>query len=197
MSKHTIREELHGVLVFIGVIWGVFIVGRVVPFRLESYGITPRTLRGLVGIPAAPFLHANLSHLISNTIPLTVLLLLLAGSRARSWAVVAGIVLLGGGLVWLFGRSAIHIGASGLIYGLIAYLIVAGICERRVIPMIASIFVGFLYGGTLATGILPSSLPHISWEGHLFGALAGATVAYVLTRPRDRTEWPIMSRGQH
>src|SRR4051812_36554734 len=102
MARHSVREELIGVLAFIGIIWCAFIIGHVLPFRLESFGITPRTLRGLAGIPAAPFLHANLAHIVSNTVPLAVLLVLLAGSRARSWAIVASIVLLGGALLWMF-----------------------------------------------------------------------------------------------
>jgi membrane associated rhomboid family serine protease len=186
MARHTIREELYGVLAFVGFIWCVFIVGHILPFQLQSYGITPRTFRGLVGIPAAPLLHANLEHLASNTIPLAVLLLLLAGSRARSWTVVVSIVLLAGALLWLFGRPAIHIGASSLIYGLIAYLIVSGIRELRIVPIIVSVVVGLLYGGTLAAGILPSPASHVSWEGHLFGAIAGAAVAYGQTMDRDR-----------
>jgi membrane associated rhomboid family serine protease len=193
MAKHTVREELYGVLAFVGFVWCVFIVGYVLPFRLESFGVTPRTLKGLVGIPAAPFLHANLGHLISNTIPLTVLLLLLAGSRARSWAIVIDIVLLSGALLWLFGRPATHIGASSLIYGLIAYLIVSGIYERRIVPMIISMVVGVLYGGTLASGILPSWGSHISWEGHLFGAIAGVAIAYLLTKDRDNSEAPVIT----
>src|SRR3954453_6415153 len=104
MAKHSVRE-LYGVLAFVSLIWCVFIVGHVLPFRLESFGITPRTIRGLAGIPAAPFLHENLAHLISNTVPLTVLLILLAGSKAQSWAIVASIVLLGGALLWTFGRN--------------------------------------------------------------------------------------------
>jgi membrane associated rhomboid family serine protease len=181
MAKHSIREELLGVIAFVGFMWCVFIIGRVLPVRLESFGVTPRTLRGIIGIPASPFLHANLGHLVSNTIPLTMLLCLLAGSKARSWAIVASIVLLSGALLWLFGRPATHIGASGLIYGLIAYLIVSGVCERRIAPMIISIGVGFLYGGTVASGILPTWKSPISWEGHLFGAIAGGTVAYLPT----------------
>jgi len=188
MAKHTIREELYGVLAFIAFMWCVFIVGHFLPFRLDSFGIMPRTLRGLVGIPAAPFLHANLGHLISNTIPLTVLLLLLAGSKAQTWAIAASIVVLSGALLWLFGRLATHIGASSLIYGLIAYLLVSGICERRVVPMIISIIVGFLYGGTLASGVLPRSDSHVSWEGHLFGAIAGGVIAYLLTKDQDVSE---------
>ena len=140
---------------------------------------------GLVGILAAPFLHANLGHLINNTIPLTVLLLLLAGSKAQSWKIVVYIVLLSGTLLWLFGRPATHIGASGLIYGLVAYLILSGIREQRIVPMIISIVVGFLYGGTLASGLVPRLGSQVSWEGHLLGAIAGGVVAYVMTRDRD------------
>ena len=190
MAKHTVSEELTVVIAFVGVVWCVFIVGLFLPFHLESFGITPRTLSGLIGIPFAPFLHANLKHLISNTIPLLVLLLLLAGTKPQSWAIVIFIVVLGGALLWLFGRPATHIGASGLIYGLIAYLLVSGIYERRIVPMIISLLVGFLYGGTLASGILPSWGSQISWEGHLFGAIAGVAVAYWLTEVRDRTVAP-------
>jgi membrane associated rhomboid family serine protease len=190
MAKHSIREELYGVLMFVGLIWFVFLIGHFLPFEIDSYGITPRTLRGLVGIPAAPFLHENLAHLVSNTAPLTVLLLLLAGSRARSWYIVASIVVIGGAMLWMFGRPATHIGASGLIYGLIAYLLVSGISERRFVPMLIAIIVGFLYGGTLASGVLPSWGTHISWEGHLFGAIAGATVALLLTKDREIEKVP-------
>jgi membrane associated rhomboid family serine protease len=193
MAKHSVRDELTGVLAFIGLVWCVFVVGHVLPFRIESYGITPRSLRGLVGIPAAPFLHANLAHLISNTVPLTVLLLLLAGSRAQSWAIVASIVVLSGALLWLFGRPATHVGASGLIYGLIAYLLVSGIREVRIVPMIIAILVGFLYGGTLASGVLPTSGSHISWEGHLFGAIAGCGIALLMTQERGSAETPIIA----
>jgi membrane associated rhomboid family serine protease len=156
----------------------------------QEYGITPRTWNGLLGIPVAPLLHANLQHLISNTIPLTVLLLLLAGSSANTWKVVAGIVLLSGALLWLFGRHAIHIGASGLIYGLITYLIISGVRERRIVPMITALIVGFLYGGALLAGVLPTLTPHISWEGHLFGAIAGGVVAFLQTKDRNSVKLP-------
>ena len=110
-----------------------------------------------------------------------VLLMLLAGSCARSWEIVLEVASLGGLLLWLFGRHANHFGASGLIFGLAAFLIVSGIRERRTIPLVA-VVVGFLYGGTLPWGVLPSVGPDISWDGHLSGVIAGAAVAYVLTR---------------
>jgi membrane associated rhomboid family serine protease len=113
---------------------------------------------------------------------LIVLLTLLAGSRARSWEIVLEIVLLGGLLLWLLGRHANHIGASGLIFGLIVFLILSGLLERRVIPLIVSASVALLYGGTLLSGVLPGLGPHISWDGHLCGAIAGGMIAYGLTR---------------
>ena len=181
MAKHTIREELYAVLAFVGLIWLVYVVQCFAPIQLESYGITPRTLDGLVGILAAPFLHANLGHLLANTIPLIVLLLLLAGSKASSWTIVAYIVLLGGLLLWLLGRSATHIGASGLIYGLIAFLLMSGIWERRIVPMFISLIVAITYGGALLSGIVPGADSQMSWDGHLFGAIAGVLIAYLTT----------------
>lgn len=129
-----------------------------------------------------PFLHANFLHLLSNTIPLVVLLILLAGSRAESWQVVLDVALLGGLLLWIFGREAVHIGASGLISGLTAFLIVAGLLEQRIVPLLIALIVGFLYGGSLILGVIPRFGSNISWDGHLCGAIAGGIVAYALAR---------------
>ena len=181
-SSHTIREELGGVLAFMAAIWTVFVISYFFP-GLDAYGVVPRTKEGLIGIAAMPFLHANLHHIMANTLPLFILLALLAGSRARSWAIVLDIVLLGGLLLWLFGRTADHIGASGLIFGLIAFLILSGLLERRIISLGIAILVGFAYGGTLLSGVLPTVEPGISWDGHLASAVAGGIVAYALTRP--------------
>jgi membrane associated rhomboid family serine protease len=180
-ASHTIREEITGVVLFVGAIWAVYFVSLVFP-GLDQYGVVPRKLVGLVGIPAMPFLHANLHHLLSNTVPLVVLLLLLAGSRAESWEVVAVITALGGALLWVFGRTAVHIGASGLISGLTAFLILAGFLERRIVPLLIALLVGFLYGGSLLLGVVPRLGSQVSWDGHLFGAIAGGIVAYALTR---------------
>lgn len=182
MVKHSVRKELRGVLVFVGIVWCVFVVGLVLPFSINSCGVTPRSIIGLVGVPLMPFLHADLKHLLSNTVPLTILLLLLAGSKANSWTIVAFIVFMSGAMLWLFGRPATHVGASGLIFGLIAFLLASGILERRIVPLVISIVVGFLFGGTLLSGIVPDLGSHISWEGHLFGAIAGGLAAGLMTR---------------
>ncbi|MEN6452291.1 MAG: rhomboid family intramembrane serine protease [Thermoguttaceae bacterium] len=184
-ASHTIRQELRGILIFLGVIWAVFIVSRFFPNGLNGLGVTPRTLTGLVGIAASPFLHQNLGHLLSNTIPLLILLVLLAGSQARSWEIVIDVALLGGLLLWICGRSGggqvSHVGASGLVFGLIAFMIVSGFEERRIAPMIVAMIVCFLYGGTLIWNIVPHGDPTVSWDGHLTGAIAGAAVAYART----------------
>jgi membrane associated rhomboid family serine protease len=186
-ASHTIRQEIHGVVLFVGAIWAVYFVSLVFP-GLDDYGVVPRKLVGLAGILAMPFLHANLHHLLSNTIPLLILLILLAGSRAESWEVVGIIAVLGGVLLWIFGRPAVHIGASGLISGLTAFLVLAGFLEHRLIPLLIALLVGFLYGGSLVLGILPRVGSQISWDGHLCGAIAGGIVACALTRgPRQRS----------
>ncbi len=180
-SAHTIREEINAVALFVGAIWAVFFISLAFP-ALDNYGVIPRRIVGLVGIPAMPFLHANFQHLVGNTIPLVVLLILLAGSRAESWQVVLDVALLGGLLLWIFGREAVHIGASGLISGLTAFLIVAGLLEQRIVPLLIALIVGFLYGGSLILGVIPRFGSNISWDGHLCGAIAGGIVAYTLAR---------------
>ena len=185
-GTRTIREEIYAVLLFVGAIWAVFLVSRVWP-GINAWGVLPWTMRGLVGIVTMPFLHADLGHILGNTVPLIVLLILLAGSRAQSWEIVLCVILLGGALLWLLGRNGpddniVHIGASGLVFGLIAFLIVSGLLEGRLIPLLIALLVGFLYGGTLFWGMIPMSAgPSVSWDGHLFGAIAGGLVAWALT----------------
>lgn len=182
--KDTIRTELIGIVVLVGAMWAVYILDLVLPGNLASWGVVPRTLGGLVGIPASPFLHASFGHILGNTIPLVVVLILLAGSRSRTFETVAEVALLGGALLWIFGRNGtptepiVHVGASGLVYGLIAFLIVAGFRERHFVSLAVAIIVAVMYGTTLLSGVLPSMRGNVSWDGHLTGAIAGAALAY-------------------
>ena len=184
--RHTVREELKGIVTFVVVIWAVFIVDAMLPADLRDFGLIPRTGLGLIGVPAMPFLHANFQHICSNTVPLVILLALLAGSHATSWQIVTRIVVLGGLLLWVFGRPATHIGASGLVFGLAAFLIVAGFVEKRPLSLLISLLVMFLYGGSLLAGMLPSIGPEVSWDGHLTGFIAGGWVAYRFARQAIR-----------
>ncbi len=174
---HSLRRDLTGIALFVGVIWLVFILDRFLP--LENFGMRPRSLGGLAGIVTLPFLHANLQHILSNTVPLVVLLGLLAGSRANSIDIVVFISMVAGVLLWLFGRDAIHIGASVLVFGLIGFLVCAGFFEKRLLSALIAIGVAVVYGSTLFFGVLPLQRG-VSWEGHLFGALAGGVIAYYI-----------------
>jgi len=189
-AAHSIGRELKGIAILVGVVWGVFVLNWIViPVDFNSFGLVPRTLWGTVGIVSMPFLHADWGHLLGNTVPLFILLALLAGSKARSWEIVAEIVVVGGVMLWIFGRNATHVGASGLIFGLVAFLIISGLIERRIIPLIVSFAVGVLYGGTLIWGVLPRTSSQVSWDGHLCGAIAGGLIAWLLTRePKQKSE---------
>jgi membrane associated rhomboid family serine protease len=168
-------KELQGIVWLIATLWLVYLIDLVLPIDLQAYGLVPRTLPGLVGIPLMPFLHGSLGHLLGNTIPLCILLFILLSSRKDYLEIIGSIVILGGLLLWCFGRSAIHVGASGLVYGLVAFLIASGFFERKVVPLFIAVLVGFLYGTTLLFGVLPTAGKAVSWDGHLFGAIAGAT----------------------
>jgi membrane associated rhomboid family serine protease len=162
-------------------IWAVYLADVLLPWRLNACGIVPRTAKGLIGILFSPFLHAGLGHLVSNTVPLFVLSLLLTlFYRKIFFQVMAVIIGCGGLLVWLFARPANHIGASLLIYGLAAFLASYGLLKREFIPALVSIVVIFVYGAGMFSGLLPQGC--ISWEGHLFGAIAGGMAAYQFRR---------------
>lgn len=177
--KHRVAEEFKFVLTFVGIIWAVFVLDFVLPGELNRFGLVPRTVTGLPGVLTMPFLHSGWDHLVGNTVPLIVLLCLLAGSSANTYRIVPQLILFGGALLWVLGRSqTIHVGASGLIYGLITFLIVSGFREGRIAALAVAIVVGILYGGTLLSGVLPFTTgTHISWDGHLAGAIAGVLVA--------------------
>lgn len=171
------------ILVIIGTIWVVFILDLVLP--LEQLGLVPRSLTGLTGIVTMPFLHGNFGHLLANTVPLAILLGLMVISRPKPWSTMIILTLISGVALWLFGRSALHIGASGLIYALMGFLIAAGILERRLTSVAVALFVGITYGASILGGILPA--PGVSWEGHLFGLLAGAALAWTRFGPGRRS----------
>ncbi|GGO67091.1 rhomboid family intramembrane serine protease [Bowmanella pacifica] len=143
---------------------------------LNQLGILPREVTSLPGILFMPWLHGSLAHFMSNIVPLAIfwLLMLEYGLKRTLW-VSLFIILSTGMLVWLFGRFAYHIGASGLVYGQFGFLVLAGFYSRQVIKLIISLAVGFLYGG-MVFGVLPSQ-PFISWEAHLFGFASGLLAA--------------------
>lgn len=153
------------------------VLDSLLPMRLDVFGIVPRTEWGLVGIVFSPFLHVDGAHLLANAAPLFFLLIVLNSHRQyRPAQALIAIWLASGFGTWLIGRGgAIHIGASSLIYGLVAYLICAGWWIRSWSSALVSILILISYGG-LFYGVLPQK-GHVSWEGHLAGAIAGWWVA--------------------
>jgi membrane associated rhomboid family serine protease len=165
----------------IAAMWIVFGLQCFVP-KLTEWGLVPRTTAGLVGILSMHFLHGGLGHLMSNTIPLVVLLLLLVSSRRDALRLVFVIAVFSAALLWIAGRQNLHIGASVLVYGLSAFLLTAGVVEKRWLDMLVSVVVLFLFGGSLLWGAIPSWSSHVSWDGHLSGAVAGVGLAYLNRR---------------
>ena len=169
---------------FVAVLWIVEIVDRSTAGSLDRYGIRPRTDEGLGGIVAAPLLHAGWGHLEANSGPLLVLGFLVAVVSTARWVGVLAVTWLISGIgVWLVGPgNAVTVGASGLVFGLLTYLLVAGFLERRPVGILIAVGV-FIFYGSVLLGVLPGQ-PGISWQGHLFGAVGGVVAAYSLADRR-------------
>jgi membrane associated rhomboid family serine protease len=165
-------------VLFTALMWIVFGVNEEFDLDLSKYGLYPRTLEGLRGIFTIPFLHGSLSHITNNTVSFLVLCwALFHFYRPIAWKTLLGIYLISGIWVWISARSNYHIGASGVVYGLAAFLFLSGWLRREKRVAALSLLVAFLYGG-LWWGVLPVD-PKISWEGHFWGALAGFSLAYL------------------
>ncbi|MGH1492105.1 MAG: rhomboid family intramembrane serine protease [Acidimicrobiales bacterium] len=177
-----------GVLVAcIAVMWTVELVDTfLLDDRLQRNGIGPRRVEGLDGIIWHPWLHSDFGHVLSNTVPFVVLGWLTMLRGFRYWlAVTLFTMVVGGGLVWAFAGGFNHIGASGLVFGYFGALVGAAIKSRRPATLAPALVAIFLYG-TILVGIVPQD--DISWEGHLFGMIAGFAAAYRLVPRRSRPE---------
>jgi membrane associated rhomboid family serine protease len=164
--------------------WVSEIVDSLADHRLDRYGIEPREGDGLVGIAAAPFLHAGFGHLISNTVPFLALGFAIAFKGAlRVLAVTLIVAAVSGAGTWLVAPDdTVHVGASGVVFGYATYLLSRGIFDRDALELAIGLVVGAVWGTALIGGLLPQE--GISWQGHLFGALGGVAAARVLARPR-------------
>ena len=188
-SADPTRGWVRGFLVslgFVALLWVSEIADAISGGSLDQYGIRPRSEDGLVGIAAAPLLHGGFTHLEANSVPLLVLGFLVAAvSMARYVAVLAWSWVVSGVGVWLVAPdNSLTIGASGLVFGLLTYLMVAGFLERNPVRILVGVAVFILYGSVLL-GVLPGQ-PGVSWQGHLFGAVGGVLAAYSLAGNRRR-----------
>lgn len=172
--------RLAALAVFVAALWVIHGLNWLTGFELSRlFGLIPRQVEGLDGIALMPLLHGSVPHLMSNTPPLLVMGALLAATATRALIAVNAIILGAGGLlVWIFGSTAIHIGASGLVFGWFGFLVARGFVDRSPVTLGAALTVGLLYGAMI-WGVLPGR-EGVSWEAHLFGALAGAAAAFLL-----------------
>ena len=170
---------------FIFVLWAVELVNFFLGHRLNEYGLVPRTVLGLRGIPLSPLLHGGFGHLIANTVPLLILGGLVAVRGQANFLSVTGFpILVGGTGLWLIGRPwpwddlelVVHVGASGLVFGYFGYLVARGWYERSVLAILVALAVIVVFGWGILFGLLPTA-GFVSWEGHLCGLLAGLLMA--------------------
>ncbi len=174
------------------VIWAVFGFERLLQIELTQFGLRPRESLGLLGIVTTPLLHGNFNHLLSNSLPLFVggvaLLFLYPTAALRAFP---AIYLGSSALAWLYARSSLHIGASGLVYGILAFVFFSGMLRRDLRSVGVSLLIWLLYG-SMIWGVLPSG-QGTSWELHLSGALIGTVMAFMLKRmdrpPIKRYDW--------
>lgn len=165
-------------LIIVTILYGVYFVTRVFPILL-GLGIWPRRLIGLPGIVCAPFLHANFNHLFFNTIPLVILSDFILINGLHEYLIIsATITILNGILIWMFAKAGIHIGASGLITGYWGYLISNIYHQATLMSIILGAICCYYFAG-IFLGVFPGK-KGVSWEGHLFGLIAGVLCGYIL-----------------
>jgi membrane associated rhomboid family serine protease len=177
--------------VFVVAFWLVKIIELTTSLSFVRLGVYPLHIKGLPGILFSPFIHSGFNHLMSNSIPFFILFFaLIYFYRRISYRIFFWLYFLSGLSVWLAGREAWHIGASGVVYALAAFHFISGIIRNDVRLLTLSVVVVFLYGG-LIWGIFPID-PRISWEGHLWGAVSGVVMAFYYRRyqvRRDKFDW--------
>lgn len=176
-EKKIFKYSLLFSVVIVGFFWLVKIIEDLSKADLTEYGILPMQPEGLKGILLSPFIHGNYDHLISNSVPFLVLsFALFFFYRKLAYRILFLIYILSGVCVWLGGRDAYHIGASGIVYGLAFFLFFSGVFRKDANLLTIGIIVVFLYG-SMFWGIFPIK-PGISWESHLWGSMSGVALAW-------------------
>lgn len=168
-------------ILFVLLIWLVFVVENRFGYRFNKFGVYPQTVTGLRGIFLSPFIHSDIKHLYSNTIPLFVLSsALFYFYRPIAWKVVVYGILLSGLITWVIGRPSYHIGASGLIYVLFSFNFFKGVFAKHYRLIALSLVVIFLYGSMFIYAFPVDE--QVSWEGHTAGLITGFLFALIFRK---------------
>ncbi|MFO7615130.1 MAG: rhomboid family intramembrane serine protease [Bacteroidales bacterium] len=195
-EEKTIIHSLTIPFILVLIMWAVMIIRTIGGYNLSFLGVYPQKWFGLPGIVTTPFIHGDFSHLMANSVPMLLLgTALFLFYRDIAVRILVMIWLFTGFWVWVGGREAWHIGASGVVYGLSAFILTSGIIRRHTGLMAMALVVVFLYG-SLIWGIFPEFFPeeNISWESHLFGMVAGVALALYYRREgpqRRKYSWDL------
>lgn len=181
MQNATIQESIINPSRMVFIMWLIFFIETKFHFSFDFLALEPRTLHGLLGLVGMPLLHGSVAHISSNTVPIVILGTMLFLFYPRlAMRVFFQCYFFTNALVWIFARPALHIGASGFIFGLAAFLIAYGFFKKDFKSVIISGIVIVIYG-SMFFKIIPSN-PIVSWEAHLLGAVVGASNAYLFGR---------------
>ena len=175
-----IQQNALIMLKFLCVLWGLQCINALLHYRLNRWGIEPRSFRGLRGIFSSPFLHGSFGHLFFNSLPLFLLGDLVLSEGLRLWMVVSiFIIMVSGLLTWLLARRAVHVGSSTLVMGYFGYLLAHSYYHFNSMTVILALLCVYYFGG-LFFAVVPGK-KEMSWEGHLFGLASGILAAYLLS----------------
>jgi len=195
--KHPKKKELLNVLLipllFLFIMWTIKILELQFDLSFINLGIYPQTSKGLQGILFSPFIHKDLTHLFNNSYPILILgVLLFSVYRKIALEIFIWLFFISGFWLWIIGRPSFHIGASGMIYALAAFLFVSGVIRKNPKLAAVSLIIIFLYG-SMFWGIFPTKKT-VSWEGHLSGFLSGILVAFFYKNEgpkRKKYQWEV------
>lgn len=185
IQNKRLRISLIPPFIFLAILWLIYIFNLFFDLHIEKLGIYPRTIKGLIGIITSPFIHINIDHILSNSIPIFILIwTLLYFYRDLSYKIIFLSCIINNTSIWLLAEQAWHIGISGLIYSLVTFIFFSGLLRDYIKLIAISFVVIFLYGG-LFWGIFPTDRS-ISWESHLFGAATGIILAIMYRKQGPR-----------
>lgn len=173
-------EQVKAPILLIILLWVIEAAKHIFDHRLQEFGIFPRAWDGFFGIFTGPFVHGSWGHLASNTLPLLALTSMMVTFYPKAASQAMAMIMTGTGImVWLFARPAYHIGASGVVYGLVAFLFWTGVFKKNAKSTVLALIVLTLYAGSVES-MFPGVEKNISWESHLFGAMVGLVTAFIL-----------------
>ena len=188
--KNNVLQSIIFPMGFVVFMWIIHILKFATGWPGGRLGLYPRDTSGLKGILTAPLIHGDWAHLISNSLPMIALgLIIFVFYKKVAFKSFFLIYFLTGLAVWIFGRSVYHIGASGVVYGMVSFVFWSGIFRRNIKSIVLALIITFLYSG-LFLGILPNQ-PGISWESHLLGAIVGIFVAWFFKNDIEKDEEPV------